>query len=61
MQTYADFASKAEKRNPQFEFTRGTMDEAFEYSASRLHAGVKNAKGQHDRMLTRVRGLRALP
>lgn len=43
-QTYADFASKAEKRNPDFVFTRRSMDKAFEYMVKRLPAGAKTAK-----------------
>lgn len=35
-QTYADFASKAEKKNPDVAFDRKKMDQAFEFTARQL-------------------------
>lgn len=43
-QTYADFATKAEKRNADFKFTKESMDHAFQLEASR--SGHKAAVGQ---------------
>lgn len=57
-QTYADFAYKAELKNPNFEFTKANMDEAFKMKAKRFErtssATKQTGKGQYERMLARV-------
>lgn len=58
VQTYADFVFKAEKQNPEVEFTKDKMDRAFEKMAEifgkRSSARVPVAKGLYDRMIARV-------
>lgn len=56
-QTYFDFATKAHKNNPDFEFSKETMDQAFELVSSRFRrnfGAVKAKPADFDRMMARV-------
>ena len=59
-QTYADFAMKAERQNPEFAFTQQTMNQAFSFVASQVSSvmnrgrSIKSGLEQHEEMMTRV-------
>ena len=59
LQTYRDFASKAERRNPEVTFDRSKMDRAFDFTAKRLLTKAKGTirplQGEFNRMMSRVR------
>jgi len=54
-QKYADFAVKAERKNPTFAFTKDSMDAAFKLEAAQAHKSRHSTPpGQFDRMMNRV-------
>ena len=60
LQTYAEYASKAERSNPKVSVTKELMDDAFRMTAMKLARGGKssgtNWSHGHDRMMRRVSG-----
>ena len=54
-QTYAAFAAKAEKMNPDVEFTKQTMDQAFTAAANSIrHKASRVSPADFERMMSRV-------
>ena len=56
-QTYAEFATKAEKRNPEIVFNQAVMDEAFRWQATQLLSDKFPYKSEFEAMMIRVRYL----
>lgn len=56
LQRYADFASKAEEKNPSVTFDKEFMDDAFRLAVSKMarKASAGGSKGSIDTMLIRA-------